>query len=151
MTLKSCQFKFWFGFKALLNTICLHNINFHQCMVFSLLKITLLPSISSVALEVIFMLVSFCRTIPFAWNLITAGYVEQTVHGVCMTYSFIELCYNVSFIAFPEMYLLLRGKLLNWQLYVFIGSYQHSLSSVHWQATWTSMGSQGISKVHLYC
>ena len=27
-------------------------------------------------------LVFVCRTIPFAWNLITAGYVEQTIPGV---------------------------------------------------------------------
>uniref|UniRef100_A0A2P2LIU0 Uncharacterized protein n=1 Tax=Rhizophora mucronata TaxID=61149 RepID=A0A2P2LIU0_RHIMU len=23
-----------------------------------------------------------CRTIPFAWNLITAGYIEQSIYGV---------------------------------------------------------------------
>jgi hypothetical protein len=25
----------------------------------------------------------FCRTIPFAWNLLTAGYIEQSIYGVC--------------------------------------------------------------------
>nr|GME00894.1 rhomboid-like protein 19 [Ipomoea batatas] len=27
----------------------------------------------------------FCRTIPFAWNLITAGYVEQSIYGVVVS------------------------------------------------------------------
>ncbi|KAK2990471.1 hypothetical protein RJ640_006269 [Escallonia rubra] len=27
----------------------------------------------------------YCRTIPFAWNLLTAGYIEQSVHGIIIT------------------------------------------------------------------
>ena len=28
-----------------------------------------------------------CRTIPFGWNLITSGYFELSVHGVCVSIS----------------------------------------------------------------
>ena len=50
---------------------------------------------------------SLCRTIPFAWNLITAGYIEQSVPGVCI-YSF-KPCFCSVFILFWEIYLCLYG------------------------------------------
>ncbi|XP_073281624.1 rhomboid-like protein 19, partial [Primulina huaijiensis] len=27
----------------------------------------------------------YCRTIPFAWNLITAGYIERSIYGVVIS------------------------------------------------------------------
>lgn len=45
---------------------------------------------------IIFTNVLIVRTIPFAWNLLTAGYVEQTIYGVCATCFVIQLvqyCY----------------------------------------------------------
>ncbi|KAH1191418.1 Rhomboid-like protein 19 [Glycine max] len=47
-------------------------------------KNALLLSTTLFDLKLVFLLVLLCRTIPFAWNLITAGYVEQSVHGVFM-------------------------------------------------------------------
>lgn len=51
-------------------------------------------------IELTILLGSFCRTIPFAWNLITAGYVEQSVYGVYFVflYTFHYITQTVSFL-----------------------------------------------------
>ncbi|XP_047170746.1 rhomboid-like protein 19, partial [Vigna umbellata] len=61
----------------LILTICLF-ISPYKCIYVAYLSI----DISKFFLELIFLFCSFCRTIPFAWNLITSGYVEQSIYGV---------------------------------------------------------------------
>lgn len=70
----------------------------------------------------------FHRTIPFGWNLITAGYVEQSMHGVCTS-----VAINSFFIVYISHFLkclLLHMKLIT----CFVGGCKHSWSPFHWEA-----------------
>lgn len=69
------------------------------------------------------------RTIPFAWNLITAGYVEQSIPGVCR-FLFCLLPLHLS----PFMHLFFKFVCSLITAIYFAASDQHNRSPFHWKA-----------------